>query len=150
MQENQVWSHNIQVVLRDLDGLGHVNNAVYATYLETARNTYVAELSEKPLAVDQFDFILARLEIDFLKPALLAQWLSVEVWPTAVGNKSFRLAYNILGLTDSQIYLKARSVQVAYDYQLDASRSVPEPLRTALTREQDNFETGQNAPPSDT
>ena len=48
--------HRDTVRFRDCDAMGHVNNAVYSTYLEEARIGVLGALH---------DFILARVEIDF-------------------------------------------------------------------------------------
>ena len=48
--------HRERVRFSDRDALGHVNNAVYSTYLEEARIDILGGLT---------DFILARVEIDF-------------------------------------------------------------------------------------
>ncbi len=50
------YSMRLHVRFRDCDAMGHVNNAVYSTYLEEARIGVLGGLSE---------FILARMEIDF-------------------------------------------------------------------------------------
>ena len=51
------------VRFRDLDSMGHVNNAVYLTYLEEARIAFL-----RPPGADVADMILARVEIDFRAP----------------------------------------------------------------------------------
>ena len=55
--------HRETVRFRDLDSLGHVNNAVFLTYLEEARIAYLA-----PLGAEATNMILARVEIDFRAP----------------------------------------------------------------------------------
>ena len=50
--------HHESVRFRDLDSLAHMNNAVYATFLEQAR---IAFLSQYDAQVE--NMILARLEI---------------------------------------------------------------------------------------
>ena len=54
--------HRETVRFRDLDSIGHMNNAVYATFVEQAR---IAFLSPRGAAVE--NMILARLEIDFAR-----------------------------------------------------------------------------------
>src|SRR5205085_8605359 len=51
----------------DFDALGHVNNAIYLTYCESARFGYWATISRNtPLPVA--GFILARMELDYRRP----------------------------------------------------------------------------------
>ena len=42
------YQYELDVVFRDLDAMGHVNNAVYFTYLETARLRYLMDLLALP------------------------------------------------------------------------------------------------------
>jgi acyl-CoA thioester hydrolase len=57
-----------EVEFRDIDIAGHVNNAVYLTFLETARIRYLLDVLG-PQFVYELSLILARIEIDFRSPA---------------------------------------------------------------------------------
>ncbi len=50
---------------RDCDAQGHVNNAVYSTFLETAR-TEMLYLGDDPILDSDCGFVIARLELDFM------------------------------------------------------------------------------------
>jgi acyl-CoA thioester hydrolase len=82
--------HRETVRFRDVDALGHVNNAVYLTYLEQAR---VAFLS--PHDIDYTQMILARCEIDFRAQVSISELVEIALWPSRIGNKSFELAYEM-------------------------------------------------------
>src|SRR3954453_4946049 len=58
-----VHQKRIEVRWRDVDNYGHVNNAVYLTYLEEVRDEWLA----RPLQDDEAvgDYVVARIEIDF-------------------------------------------------------------------------------------
>ena len=56
----------IPVRFRDIDAMGHVNNAVYATYLEQARADYHREIIGESLA--DVNTVLVSLAIDFKRP----------------------------------------------------------------------------------
>jgi acyl-CoA thioester hydrolase len=117
--------HRESVRFRDLDSLGHVNNAVYATYLEQARIAFL-----KPIGATQLDMILARLEIDFRAQVGLGDDVEVEVRPAGVGTKSFSLDYTVR--VGKRIVAEAKSVLVAYDYAEERSVEVPARWREAL------------------
>jgi len=57
------YETEIDVRYSDLDSLGHVNNAVYATYLELARVRYLQDAFDAP--AEEPDFVVAHLELDF-------------------------------------------------------------------------------------
>ena len=108
--------HHERVRFRDCDSLGHVNNAVYLTYLEEARVDLRNEFG-----FDWTQMILARCEIDFRDQVSVGEVVEVTMWPTRVGNKSFDLAYELK--VGDRIVAEAKTVHVAFDY--ERGESVP-------------------------
>jgi acyl-CoA thioester hydrolase len=119
--------HRETVRFRDLDGMGHVNNAVFLTYLEQARLAWFGEAEELPLR----DVILARTEIDFRSPLHVGEAVEVGVRPSRIGTKSFELEYELRA--DGRLVAEAKSVLVGYDYERGASIAVPERWRRRLS-----------------
>ena len=125
---------DIPVRFRDLDGMGHVNNAVYFTYMEIARTEYYREMTGMT-SLDDFEFILAHAECDFKAPIGLGEPILVSVWPTRVGESSFTFQYEITGKTSGTLFATGQSVQVAYDYKTKRSEVLPHALRIHLDAE---------------
>ena len=124
----------VPVRFRDLDAMAHVNNAVYLTYLEQARNEMYLALTGRtnPASFDDgLDFVVARAEVDFVAPCHHGDVLAVRVWPEGVGRSSFALGYDATR-DDGVLALKARSVQVSYDWRAARSKPVPDQVRAAL------------------
>src|SRR5205823_237556 len=117
--------HRESVRFRDVDALGHVNNAVFLTYLEQARISFLALQG-----ADISGMILARVEIDFRSPVRLGETVEVALEPTRVGNSSFELAYRLT--VGERLVAEATSVLVAYDYGRRQSRTLPEEWRKLL------------------
>jgi acyl-CoA thioester hydrolase len=117
--------HRETVRFRDLDSLAHMNNAVYATFLEQAR---IAFLSQHDAHVE--NMILARLEIDFRSPAELGETIEIAVTPTRVGTKSFDLEYVMRA--GERVVAEAKTVLVAYDYDRAQSVEIPEAWKERL------------------
>jgi acyl-CoA thioester hydrolase len=92
--------------------MGHVNNAVYSTYLEQARIGILGDLEP---------FILARVEIDFRAELRAGEQIEVRSRCAHVGTKSFGLEHQIW--SGERLVADARSVLVGYDY--EAAGSVP-------------------------
>jgi acyl-CoA thioester hydrolase len=115
------YVHRDRVRFRDCDAMGHVNNAVYSTYLEEARIGVLGDL---------VDFILARVEIDFRSELRMGEEVEVRTRCSRVGTKSFDLEHVISA--DGRVVAEARSVLVSYDYELGASIDVPAELRARL------------------
>jgi acyl-CoA thioester hydrolase len=113
---------DIQVRWRDLDALGHVNNAVYLSYLETARVAYFKALLGDVKPTD-FTIIIARIEIDYLAPVSLTDEPECQITISSIGRKSFDFSYLLKSRQSGLKLATARSVQVCYDYKL--GKSVP-------------------------
>ena len=118
--------HRETVRFRDVDSIGHVNNAVFLTYLEEARIAFMSQASEEnPLGM-----VVARIEIDFRSPAELGDTIEVSVTPGKVGNTSFTLHYELRA--DGRLVAEASTVLVAYDYPKEEPRAIPEAWRKLL------------------
>ena len=102
----------IQVRWRDLDAFAHVNNAVFATYLEIARAAFWREYFPVGETAD-FPFFLVRLEIDFRRPLGLGAETRVGVRVGTIGGSSFSLEY--LVEADGVAVAEAATTQVIVD-----------------------------------
>jgi acyl-CoA thioester hydrolase len=122
-----IFSHRLEVRFRDCDPMGHVNNAVYLTYLEQARFQHWRSLwgfrrKDPPSAVP--GVILARVEIDYKSQARDGDQLEVRIGLSAIGRTSFSYEYEIVD-AHGTLVAAARSVQVMFDYA--AGKPVPVP-----------------------
>jgi acyl-CoA thioester hydrolase len=121
--------HRERVRFRDLDGFGHVNNAVYLTYLEEARNALLAHLG-LARRVAEITMILARAEIDFRAQAGIGDELEIGVRPARLGTKSFDLEYVVRA--GERVVAEARTVLVGYDYGAGTTIEIPDEWRRSL------------------
>jgi acyl-CoA thioester hydrolase len=129
---SHIFSHRIEVRFRDCDPLGHVNNAVYLTYLEQARLFYWRSLRGFGEARDSVPgVILARAEIDYRLPAHYGQHLEVRIDLAAVGRTSFTYDYEIVDEAGHTV-ASARTVQVMYDYATAKPVPIPAEIRTKM------------------
>lgn len=128
--------HREHVRFRDLDAMGHINNAVFATYIEQARVEYLASLHVLDGPVydpGSESMILARIEIDFRAPGNAEpDAVDIGVRPASVGRKSFTLDYRLE--QGGELLAEASTVLVSYDYERARSREVPDDWRNALER----------------
>ena len=113
--------HRERVRFRDCDAMGHVNNAVYSTYLEEARISVLGGLSA---------FILARVEIDFRSELRSGEEVEVRSRCSRLGTKSFDLEHVIVA--GDRVVAEAKSVLVAYDYGRGESIPLTDELRERL------------------
>jgi acyl-CoA thioester hydrolase len=141
-----VFSHQLEVRFRDCDAMGHVNNAVYLTYLEEARFHHwrasgiakralnSAPASDAGVPDDVPGVILARVEIDYRRPAKYGDLLRIDIGVAAIGRTSFTYEYEILDASHAVI-AAARTVIVRFDYAAGKPVPISEELKEALTRE---------------
>ncbi len=126
------FSTTLEVRWRDLDALGHVNNAVYFTYLEQARFQYLRELGLIPSDPFGIGMILAEARCQFKSPLELGERVTIHTRVSELRNSSFIFEYRIEG-EDGRVAATARSVQVCYDYQNQRSVPIPDKWREAIT-----------------
>ena len=122
----------IQVRYSDTDAMGHINNAVYHTYLECCRISFMAALNLPQRDDKRPPIIMARTEIDFLKPGFVDDAIVVSGWLTAIGNKSFTMRFSIDA--GERVLARAVGVQVWYDYATDRSVPIPDDVRSLFER----------------
>jgi len=120
------YTTEFDVRYRDLDPLNHVNNAVYATYLETARLEYLQSVLDRTFA--EGETVLAHLSIDFRRPITLGDAVTVGVRVTDVGRSSIDMEYEVRA--DGEVAATAETVMVAVED--GEPRPVPEEWRAAI------------------
>lgn len=123
------FSHGLNVRWSDCDAYGHVNNAVYVTYFEEARAYFWRWLMAE--AFQGFDFIIAEVTCAYVAPAHDPEPLNIAVAVSAIGTKSFTLAYTITR-DGGAIVARGHSVQVMYDHVKRVSYAIPPDVRARL------------------
>ncbi|HSN55114.1 MAG TPA: thioesterase family protein [Candidatus Sulfomarinibacteraceae bacterium] len=130
--------HAVAVRFVDVDAMGHVNNANYATYFEEARVAYIRRacsetFSDRDLGTT-FPFILLDLYCRFLSPVRVAEVLDVGIRLSRVGGKSFDFEYLVVARSDGRAVAVGRSTQVYFNYADNRTEPVPDALREAFAR----------------
>jgi acyl-CoA thioester hydrolase len=122
------------VTFRDLDVLGHVNNAVYFTWFETARVRYMANLLGlgDPATVP---IILAETGCRFHAPGQWGDTVEVGCGISRFGGKSFDMIYRVATASD-RLLATGTSVLVYYDYASQRSIAVPDDFRQRVAASQ--------------
>jgi acyl-CoA thioester hydrolase len=123
----------IEIRWRDVDAYGHVNNAVYLTYLEEARDAWVAEVLGP--VTDTWHFVLARVEIDYRNELTQDDGaVMVRCGLESIGRSSVRTSEEIVKL-DGTVSAVASAVTVPRDSETERSRPLSEVEREALESE---------------
>ncbi len=115
----------LQVRFRDTDAFGHVNNAVFSSYVELARIQYLLDVLQPDRPFERLPLILARAELDFRSPIAFGEEVLVESRVDRIGRTSFGMSHRLTVPANSRLVADVQSVLVTYDY--DAARPVPVP-----------------------
>lgn len=125
------FSYPIQVRFRDMDALGHVNNAVYLTYFEAARMAWWMHVTGRP-DLGGIGVILARAEVDYRAPVVYGDELEVGVRCVSIKRSSFVVVQSMVERRSGRLVAQARKVLVRYDYATGRPVPLDEPQRQML------------------
>ncbi len=119
--------------LADTDSLGHVNNAAFIKFLEFARTEWHVHVKGSRESLNHWDWILGGVSIRFLKQAKLSDSLTVYLWNSKIGNKSWEFSY-IITNQNNEIVSIATSSQIGFDYVLQTTIPIPSDIRSDLEK----------------
>ncbi|HTZ77517.1 MAG TPA: thioesterase family protein [Stellaceae bacterium] len=119
-----IWTHD-KLRYGDTDRQGHVNNAVFATFCETGRVSFLYD-EKLQLAGPGANFVVVRLEIDFRAELFYPGQVDIGTRVLSIGRSSFRVGQGIF--KGDLCAATAESVMVLMD---DATRKA-KPLTPQL------------------
>jgi acyl-CoA thioester hydrolase len=119
-----------QVIFRDLDAFGHVNNAVFFTYFEWARTKMWLEMTQRSEATD-ISFIVVRAECDF-RHQIALETIEIGVRIGEMRTSSFDTTYEIRKVNDGQLAATGRVVLVLFDWKTQSKVPIGDELRQAV------------------
>lgn len=121
-----VFQHQVSVRWRDTDALGHVNNAVYLTYLEEARDAFYLRALGDPI------YVVVRLEIDFRAEVRHAdRTVRAEIAMERLGTTSLTTRETLRRM-DGEVAAEARVITVRWDQNVHAAVPFSDEQRARL------------------
>jgi acyl-CoA thioester hydrolase len=123
----------LTVRFRDIDLLGHVNNAVYSTYLEQARVEYIETVVGESLA--ETGVVIADLHVDFADPIDRGESVTVTARVGDLGTSSFPMEQEIR--VDGTVAATAEALMVTYDADAGEPRPIPDGWRERIRAYED-------------
>ncbi len=126
----------VHIRFSDIDSFGHVNNACYLTYYEDARVLYFNEVVEWDYDWSKKGIILARAEVDFIRPVHFKDDVYIRTRCSRIGSKSIDLSYEMYLLDkDKEVLLSSAStVLVMFDYEIKQSIPVLPSWKSAIEK----------------
>lgn len=135
MTQSEIWQffkfkYNIGIRYSDFDMLGHLNNAVYLTYLETARYYYFLEVCDWNW--DRPGLAVANTNMDFKLPIMPGDKPRVHLRTIKIGNKSITMENVITDQETDTFYFFASMVLVTIDNETGKSIAIPDQYRRMI------------------
>jgi acyl-CoA thioester hydrolase len=119
----------------DMDALGHVNNAVYFTYFESARIIYFDRIGAfSRFGEEGIGPILASAQCDYLSPLTYPAAIEIGARVSSVGTTSFAMEYLVRHKVTRESCAVGTGVGVMFDYRAKRKVPVPEAMREAIRR----------------
>ena len=127
---------DIDIRFRDLDALGHVNNVVYMTYVEQARVRYFDHVFGNRHDWHEWGVLLARTEINYVRPLLFKENAKCRMTCTKLGSKSMEFTFEIFKIENNQEVEIANglNVLVCFNHTDNKSIEVPQFWRDTVAK----------------
>lgn len=124
----------LYIRFRDLDSYGHVNNAVYLTYLEEARMLFFKDKVGDDWDWEDHGVLLVKHEINYMVPILLNDKAEITVTFPHVGTKSITVGFEITKIHKGQKVkcTHGSTVLVCFDHKQQKTIPVPESWKSIL------------------
>lgn len=126
-------SVTIPVAWGEMDAFQHVNNVVYARWIETARMLYLERIGfARQMSEGGTGPILARTVIDYRLPLTYPDGVRVDATVTRIGRSSFTMAFRVFSEAQQAEAAAGEQVMVVYDYGAGRTAPVDDALRAAI------------------
>ena len=113
----------------DFDTKGHINNAVYLTYFEMARER---AWIDRVQGDKDFPFVVAEARIRYVSEGMIGDSLDIEISTSEIRTKAWVWSYTIRNVEDDRVVAEGNTVQVMFDYDARQSAPIPEHIRKGL------------------
>ena len=117
-----------RVEARDLDERAHVNNVVYVQWVQDAAAAHWSALAPVG-ALEEIAWVALRHEIDYLKPALLGDEITIMTWVGVADGLSFERFTEIRRRSDDVVLARARTLWCPVDSRTGRPRRVNAEIR---------------------
>jgi len=126
-------SVTLPVAWGEMDAYGHVNNAVFVRWIESARMVYLERIGLVDRMRDEgIGPILARTVVDYQRPVKYPDTVRVDATVTRIGGSSFTMGFRIHSAALGADVATGEQVMVVYDYRVGTSARVDDRLRAAI------------------
>ena len=121
-----------RVTSEELDERAHVNNVVYVQWVQDAAAAHWAKLAPHG-ALAEIAWVALRHEIDYLKPAILDDEITITTWVGVAHGLSFERFTEIHRRADKQLLARARTLWCPVDVRTGKPQRVSAEIRDCVS-----------------
>ena len=122
----------VPVQAGDIDGLNHVNNAVYLRWIQDVATAHWESLASAD-AKNAIGWVVVRHEIDYKTAANLGDKILLRTWVGAASRLKFERFTEVRRQTDNQLLAQARTLWVPIDWKTGKPVRVPLDVRARFS-----------------
>jgi len=126
-------SIEIPIAWGEMDALGHVNNAVFFRYIESARIDFLRKSGSHALRDETgIGFILQFVEMRFRQPLVFPDTVRVDTKLVSIEEDRFTLAHAVVSKKTGDVAAIGRGTVVTFDYAKGVKVPIPGAIRDAI------------------
>ena len=124
--DNNNYRHIVPLQIRfnDVDKFGHVNNAVFFQFYDTAKTDYLSHVC-KDLDWEHVAIVVVKIEAEFVSQIKASDHIAGRTRIIKIGNKSFHLEQEVFDTDSGELKSRCLSIMVLFD--LDKQQAIPFP-----------------------
>jgi len=138
--DSSKFNHQFQIQLRfvDIDAFGHVNNAVFASYYETARVAYFDDVLGLRINWKKNGLILAKNILEYKSPVYLRDTIICKTSVVKLGNKSIEIYNELIRKNNNkeELVACAHGILVCFDYEKNETIEIPADWRELIKQKE--------------
>lgn len=124
-----MFSMFVEPRFSETDALGHINNTVLPVWFEQAR-TPIFRFFTPSLAIDEWELILAKIEVSFLKQIYYGKQLEVRTYIESIGTRSFVVYHE--AWQSAEKVADGKAVMVNFDHETQKTKAIPDSIKSLL------------------
>ena len=113
MEFKYLHFHQLNTRWKDLDAFGHINNAIFLSYIEDARITLLNNLQ---INSSSKSIIIASIKIDYQSQINHPKSLLIGQYISRIGSTSFDIQADILSNDKKTSYARSKATCVCFNY----------------------------------
>ena len=122
----------IQIRFSDIDGMGHVNNAVYLTYFDLGRVDYLQRALGNDFEARDETVVLVHVEADYKAQTKLQDAIAVQTRVVGIGERSIKMRQEVIDARTGEVRVSSYSVLSGFSKRTQRSAPIKPEWRAQM------------------